>query len=820
MLKRNSKAIAIVMAFAICLTVVAPFFAVAPAAASSTYTVLKTESVSTTNTLLQKVKVQIDVASLSSLSAGDVLTVHLPTGLLFRDTNNAVPMGNPTIANNVTYSLASTGNKYNFIAGTGQTNLGAVAAVTDSVNISAPATADGSANGFDILGNFVAYAVGVNTLDIKVGAAAWGNCTAGRLVVEFDNVYVNDSFEGDIKVNFAAPTNSGFSSALGLAVAKYVSSSQGTSTIAKSTTNMGTERTTMDVIMIQESVKGALKANEDIKLKLANGFRWFDGAGASVSPQWSYQNAFAIDKTAPAVVANGSWTIDGQELHIKMPANIPAAAQASEGRLYLSNFQIEVSDDNVAKKGDVKFNVSSNLGNVTDQDVTIANYVDYDTTVEAKSTVEKVAGWSETELGDIRIKEGLAGSLLPGRTISLTLPEGVKWHTSGSGVWPQLATLNPYTFESESGNLALGGAQIPTTTSNNGRTIKITVLAGPHTKSSVLLKKLNVAIAPDFSGDLNVEVAGNAGAKGSVKVATIKPAVELTNDGAAKIVIGSQGQAIGDIVIKENIKEAIKADSKADAWNIFTPRNKVVLSLPEGASWAGTPKVEVTEGDLSIDTVSTDGQKLNITTKSSSSKPSTVKISGIKVTTNRLVPEGDFKVKILGATNVNQLASNALTDNASGNRFDKADIATKVIGQCVTPAPGEGTTGAAAGQFVIDSNIYQVNGVSKVMDAKPYIKASRTYVPVKYLGLSLGVADKDIVWDAATQKATLTLGDKKVELTIGSTTYTVNGEAKTMEVAPEIDSNGRTMLPARYVAEALGFTVGWDPGTRTVLVSK
>jgi hypothetical protein len=39
--------------------------------------------------------------------------------------------------------------------------------------------------------------------------------------------------------------------------------------------------------------------------------------------------------------------------------------------------------------------------------------------------------------------------------------------------------------------------------------------------------------------------------------------------------------------------------------------------------------------------------------------------------------------------------------------------------------------------------------------------------------------------------------------TIGSSTYTVNGQAQTMDVAPYIE-NGRTMLPVRYAAEALG----------------
>jgi outer membrane protein TolC len=129
-------------------------------------------------------------------------------------------------------------------------------------------------------------------------------------------------------------------------------------------------------------------------------------------------------------------------------------------------------------------------------------------------------------------------------------------------------------------------------------------------------------------------------------------------------------------------------------------------------------------------------------------------------------------------------------------------------------------TAVQSAKFRINSTSYDdVKGVASTMDVAPYIKASRTYVPLRYLGLALGVAEGDIVWDAAAQTATLSLGSTKVVFTIGSTTYTVNGAAKTMDVAPEI-TNGRTMLPARYAAEGLGYTAGWDSATQTVSVSK
>lgn len=58
--------------------------------------------------------------------------------------------------------------------------------------------------------------------------------------------------------------------------------------------------------------------------------------------------------------------------------------------------------------------------------------------------------------------------------------------------------------------------------------------------------------------------------------------------------------------------------------------------------------------------------------------------------------------------------------------------------------------------------------------------------------------------------------------TIGSTSYKVNGETRTAEVAPYVE-NGRTYLPVRYVAEALGVTpanILFDKATSMVTLIK
>jgi len=39
-----------------------------------------------------------------------------------------------------------------------------------------------------------------------------------------------------------------------------------------------------------------------------------------------------------------------------------------------------------------------------------------------------------------------------------------------------------------------------------------------------------------------------------------------------------------------------------------------------------------------------------------------------------------------------------------------------------------------------------------------------------------------------------------------------------MDVAPEITGVGRTMLPARWVAEGLGYAVGWNEVLKQVVI--
>jgi hypothetical protein len=121
-------------------------------------------------------------------------------------------------------------------------------------------------------------------------------------------------------------------------------------------------------------------------------------------------------------------------------------------------------------------------------------------------------------------------------------------------------------------------------------------------------------------------------------------------------------------------------------------------------------------------------------------------------------------------------------------------------------------------EFVIGMNQYFVNGQTPgiSMDAAPYLDSAsgRSLVPVRYLGDALGATT---TWDADNQTVTVTTAVYDISMSIGSATLTVNGQTSQMDVAPVIKS-GRTYLPARWVANALGYQVDWNAQYQIVII--
>ncbi|WP_025845122.1 stalk domain-containing protein [Paenibacillus ehimensis] len=87
-------------------------------------------------------------------------------------------------------------------------------------------------------------------------------------------------------------------------------------------------------------------------------------------------------------------------------------------------------------------------------------------------------------------------------------------------------------------------------------------------------------------------------------------------------------------------------------------------------------------------------------------------------------------------------------------------------------------------------------------------------VPLRAIFESLGAA---VEWDSSTQTVTATREGKTIVLTIGSNIAYVNGVPVTLS-APAQLIHGITMVPVRFVSEALGGAVEWNEAAKSVVV--
>ncbi|WP_054696094.1 carboxypeptidase regulatory-like domain-containing protein [Syntrophomonas palmitatica] len=242
-----------------------------------------------------------------------------------------------------------------------------------------------------------------------------------------------------------------------------------------------------------------------------------------------------------------------------------------------------------------------------------------------------MAGKMNQTIGDITINEDSAGQLAAGGTINFILPEGAYWNTV-----PSIYT--------SSGNALLPNGVIM----SNHPNIYQAVVACPSTSASAFIfRRGTIDLSADFRGDLNITVSGSAGASGVVKAAAvIAPVTAALEPGfePSTIICGIQDQALPNITITENMPGAI---------SMSTASNTLLIQFPSGVT-PSFPTVQVTAGDLVINPSSISRYYnagrwgYSIALQYSSTQPSTITFSNIKVTVDQNVPVGPLRMDICG----------------------------------------------------------------------------------------------------------------------------------------------------------------------------
>ncbi|KUG05283.1 hypothetical protein ASZ90_017356 [hydrocarbon metagenome] len=108
-----------------------------------------------------------------------------------------------------------------------------------------------------------------------------------------------------------------------------------------------------------------------------------------------------------------------------------------------------------------------------------------------------------------------------------------------------------------------------------------------------------------------------------------------------------------------------------------------------------------------------------------------------------------------------------------------------------------------------------LNGQQLSFDVPPTIENGRTLVPLRAIFEAMGAT---VTWDQNTRTATAVKDGTTVVLKIGSTTPTINGQVKQLDVPAKI-VNGRTLAPLRFIGEAFGGTVEWNQASQLISIT-
>lgn len=537
-------------------------------------------------------------------------------------------------------------------------------------------------------------------------------------------------------------------------------------------------------IRIDETRIGALgNDTQTIKLKLPPKYSWDGTAGISIDPRGGLAGAAGAS----------SLKIEGDNKRtFKFDFDPTGKVGGARGSIFISGLKIAADRD--AAYGDIELSVDGDKVSATD--LVVAKHMDYGVEVSIKEVKEFVAGMWDQKTAKIKIEEILENSLIDGREISVVLPEWVKIANAGGTV-----------------NITGDAAKGDVGSRQNEFFIDV------NTKASGKLKyefELLLSVEADKSGEIVAEFSGAGMEKQELVIAEAVAPI-TAKVAATDLKIGVQNQPAPNIVITETAKARI---DDQNAHYLGGLNKTLIVALPRGIEFASTPDVDVTDGNLEIGkvTISANNRNLNIPIDSSSTKPSEIEISNIKLTLDRTVPEGEFKAKIGGEVIVKNDAVNATIKTPVV--FTTENVVEFVFANVITPAPGETR---ATSVFSIGSTSYTVIeqnvSVDKAMDVAPYIKDGRTFLPLRYVANALDVDDDNIIWDPVSKAVTIFKGDRIAQVTIGSKTMLVNGVTINMDVAPEI-TDERTMLPIRWMGQALGASIDWNAEAREVTVKQ
>jgi copper amine oxidase-like protein len=138
-----------------------------------------------------------------------------------------------------------------------------------------------------------------------------------------------------------------------------------------------------------------------------------------------------------------------------------------------------------------------------------------------------------------------------------------------------------------------------------------------------------------------------------------------------------------------------------------------------------------------------------------------------------------------------------------------------LVSAVLVAALGAGLASVAVAQTPAPYVKVFVDGSPVYFDQAPVMANGRVLVPLRGVFERLGAT---VAWDPTSQTVLAQSGTTSVSLRIGLPQAFVNGQAQFLDV-PAMLVGGRTLVPLRFVSQALGAGVTWDAATSAVQIT-
>lgn len=555
---------------------------------------------------------------------------------------------------------------------------------------------------------------------------------------------------------------------------------------------------------------------------------------AKTGTTWAGQNfKLTLDKAEfVSAVTTGSTVISAKERLFTLPASGDA--------------DVAVAFTFKAKEiGDIKVTVDAMGGPVTSGTYTIGKCVDGGTFAKVSDTV--TIGEATEALETITIEETAANSLAAGtEAVKLRLPKDFTWAA---------ATVNEY-----------GGiAGAPATGFVGSRDLYIDLTEAGDTIGGLFIQASIIAGSDADFGDVNVTITGEDVTTQTLLVGTYSDyavTAELDDEDVPTIISGRYEENDDDFELQQiNITEDIAGSLlKNRKVRIEFNEEVTIMELVDFDSentLTNVPTVTTTDKDyieFTYNTLGTDAEELNFTfavkVDADYAGDITATVNGTSIGHETEIVAGKAVLAATMAVDAKDvklgLQKQAMGDititEPDGNVWKDGEeiVITLPDGFVVDTTPDVKVT---KGDVEVDDPDADDNVITVVIDGESdeasvitltggTVKLERNLAEGDYdatlSGSALADDGDDEVMDAiAFRVITPAPGDttagETVVFTIGSADYMIGAVKMTSDAAPYINENGRTMLPLRALANALGVTdsnIVWNDAEHSVVIFK